>query len=63
MDAFEELTTSSFDVDISSGADAGDVVTIIVQAKVSDDNDNVGVIELELEVHVEGNYELSLIHI
>ena len=61
LDAFEELTTSSFDVVISSGADAGEVVTIIVQAKVSGDNDNVGVIERVIEVHVEGNYEVALL--
>ena len=64
LDAFEELTTpssSSFKVTISSSADAGEVVTIIIQAKVNDDNDNVGVIELEIEVRVEGEYNIQLI--
>ena len=64
LDAFEELTTpssSSVKVMISSGADAGEVVTIIVQAKVTDDNDNVGAIELEIEVRVEGEYNVQLI--
>ena len=64
LDAFEELTTpssSSVKVMISSGADAGEVVTIIVQAKVTDDNDNVGAVELEIEVRVEGEYNVQLI--
>jgi len=64
LDAFEELTTpssSSFKVTISSSADAGEVVTIIVLAKVNDDSDNVGAIELEIEVRVEGEYNIQLI--
>jgi WD40 repeat protein len=64
LDAFEEITTSSSSsvrVTISSGADAGEVVTIIVQAKVSDDNDNVGTIELELEVKVEAEYNVKIL--
>tara|TARA_B100001750_G_scaffold239030_1_gene246490 strand:- start:27 stop:2096 length:2070 start_codon:yes stop_codon:yes gene_type:complete len=64
LDAFEEITTSSSSsvkVTISSGADAGEVVTIIVQAKVTDDNDNVGAVELEIEVRVEGEYDVQLI--
>ena len=64
LDAFEELTTSSSSsakVTISSSADAGEVVTIIVQAKVTDDSDNVGIIELEIEVRVEGEYNVQLI--
>jgi len=64
LDAFEEITTpssSSVKVTISSSADAGEVVTIIVQAKVSDDNDNVGTIELEINVRVEGEYNVQLV--
>ena len=64
LDAFEEITTpssSSVKVTISSSADAGEVVTTIVQAKVSDDNDNVGTIELEIEVRVEGEYNVQLV--
>ena len=64
LDAFEEITTpssSSVKVTISSSADAGEVVTIIVQAKVSDDNDNVGTIQLEIEVRVEGDYNVQLV--
>jgi len=36
-------------------------VTIIVQAKVSDDNDHVGTIELEIEVRVVGEYNVQLV--
>jgi hypothetical protein len=64
LDAFEEITTpssSSVKVTISSGADAGEVVTIIIQAKVSDDSDGDFAIELEIEVRVEGEYNLQLI--
>nr|AIE96654.1 hypothetical protein [uncultured marine group II/III euryarchaeote AD1000_85_G06] len=64
LDAFEEITTSSSSsvkVTISSGADAGEVVTIIVQARVTDDNDNIGTVELEIEVRVEGEYDVQLI--
>ena len=64
LDAFEEITTpcsSSVKVTISSGADAGEVVTIIVQAKVSDDSDGDFAIELEIEVRVEGEYNVQLI--
>jgi hypothetical protein len=55
LDAFEETTTSSSDstkVGISSSADVGDTVTIIVLAKVTSDDGNEGAIELELEVTV-----------
>jgi len=64
LDAFEEITTSSSSsvkVTISSGADAGEVVTIIVQAKVSGDSDGDFAIELEIEVRVEGEYNVQLI--
>ena len=64
LDAFEEITTpssSSVKVTISSGADAGEVVTIIVQAKVSGDSDGDFAIELEIEVRVEGEYNVQLI--
>ena len=64
LDAFEEITTpssSSVKVTISSGADAGEVVTIIVQARVTDDNDHVGAVEMEIEVRVEGEYNVQLI--
>ena len=64
LDSFEEKMTSSSEgvrVTIASSADAGEVVTIIVQAKVSDDNDNIGVIELVIEVRVIGEYNVALI--
>jgi len=64
LDAFEETTTSSTEslsVTISSSADAGEVITIIVVAKVTTDNDLIGAIETEIEVRVEGNYEVQLI--
>ena len=64
LDAFEEITTSSSNslkITISSSADAGEVITIIVVAKVSTDNDLIGAIETEIQVRVEGNYEVQLI--
>ena len=64
LDAFEEITTpntKSLSVTISSSADAGEVITIIVVAKVTTDNELVGAIETEIEVRVEGNYEVQLI--
>ena len=64
LDAFEEITTSSsksLKITISSSADAGEVVTVIVVAKVSTDNDLIGAIETEIQVRVEGNYEVQLI--
>nr|AIE91339.1 hypothetical protein [uncultured marine group II/III euryarchaeote AD1000_117_B07] len=69
LDAFEGLTTPNnpanghtpFKVTISSDAGAGEVVTIIVLARVIDDSDNVGAIELEIEVRVEGEYDIQLI--
>ena len=63
LDAFEEITTSSSNslkISISSSADAGEVVTVIVIAKVSTDNDLIGAIETEIQVRVEGNYEVQL---
>jgi hypothetical protein len=63
LDAFEETTTSSTEslsVTISSSADAGEVITIIVVAKVTTDNDLIGAIETEIEVRVEGNYNIKL---
>jgi len=63
LDAFEETTTSSTEslsVTISSSADAGEVITIIVIAKVTTDNDLIGAIETEIEVRVEGNYNIKL---
>ena len=63
LDAFEETTTSSSEslsVTISSSADAGEVITIIVIAKVTNDNDLIGIIETEIEVRVEGNYRIEL---
>ena len=64
LDAFEELTTASSNslkISISSSADAGEVVTVIVVAKVSNDNELIGSIETEIEVHVEGDYDIQLL--
>jgi len=64
LDAFEQKTTSntkSLSVTISSTADAGEVITVIVVAKVTTDNELVGAIETEIEIRVEGNYEVQLI--
>ena len=69
LDAFEELTTPNnpqnghtpLKVTISSDAGAGEVVTIIVLARVIDDSDNVGAVELEIEVRVEGEYNVQLV--
>ena len=60
LDAFEEVTTSSstsFKVTISSSASAGEVLTIIVRATSVDNEIST---ELEIEVKVEGEYNVKL---
>ncbi|SVA47313.1 uncharacterized protein METZ01_LOCUS100167, partial [marine metagenome] len=60
LDAFEEVTTSSsnsFKVTISSSASAGEVLTIIVRATSIDNEIST---ELEIEVKVEGEYNVKL---
>ena len=47
-------------IGISSGADAGDVVTIVVKGKVSGDNDDIGAVQLEIEVSVQGEYNIQI---
>jgi hypothetical protein len=61
LDAFQEVTTSSstsFKVTISSSASAGEVLTIIVRATSVDDEIST---ELEIEVKVEGEYNIQLV--
>ena len=61
LDAFEERTTASsasLKVTISSSADAGEVVTILVAAT---SNDEELITELEIEVKVEGEYNILLV--
>ncbi|MEO2179836.1 MAG: hypothetical protein ABGW86_00975 [Candidatus Poseidoniia archaeon] len=66
LDAFEETTTSSTEslsVTISSSADAGEVITIIVIAKVTTCPAillDTCAIQTEIEVRVEGNYNIKL---
>ncbi len=61
LDSYEESSQAKVTIQISSGADAGDVVTIIVKAKVSGDNDDVGSVELEIEITVEGDYNVQIV--
>ena len=61
LDGFQETNSARFQVTISSGADAGDVITIIVEAVASDDLGKGESILIEVEVHVVGNYEVALL--
>ena len=56
-----ETNSARFQVTISSGADAGEVVTIIVEAVASDDQGKGESITMEVEVRVEGDYNVQLL--
>ena len=60
LDAFTESSAAKVEIDISSGADAGDVITVIVKARVMGDNDDIGAVELEIEVTVKGEYNVQI---
>ena len=61
LSRFQETNGAKFSIDISSGANAGEVVTIIVEATSSDDLGKGEPVTLEVEVRVEGNYNLRLL--
>ena len=61
LDAYEESSSAKIQIGISSGADAGDVVTVVVKGKVSGDNDDVGSIQLEIEISVQGEYNVQIV--
>ena len=61
LDTFEELTAANVKITISSDADAGEVVTIIVQAIASDQSGEGEPVELEIEISVVGEYDLTFI--
>ena len=61
LDQFQETNSAKFQVTISSGADAGEVVTIIVEAIASDDQGKGESVIIEVEVKVEGNYNVQLL--
>ncbi len=61
LDGFQETNSARFQVTISSGADAGEVVTIIVEAIASDDQGSGGYITIAVEVYVEAPYNVQLI--
>ncbi len=61
LDAYEESSSAKVQIGISSGADAGDVVTIVVKGKVSGDNDDIGSIQLEIQISVEGEYNVQIV--
>ena len=61
LDGFQETNSARFSVTISSGADAGEVVTIIVQAIASDDQGKGEAVDVEVEVRVEGDYNVQLL--
>ena len=61
LDAYEESSSAKVQIGISSGADAGDVVTIVVKGKVSGDNEDIGAVQLEIEVSVQGEYNVQIV--
>jgi hypothetical protein len=61
LDAFTESSSARVSIDISSGADAGDVVTVIIKARVIGDNDDIGAVELEIKVTVKGEYNVQIV--
>ena len=61
LDAYEESSSARIQIGISSGADAGDVVTVVVKGKVSGDNDDIGSIQLEIEISVQGEYNVQIV--
>ena len=61
LDGFQETNSARFSVTISSGADAGEVVTIIVEAIASDDQGKGESVLMEVEVRVEGDYNVQLL--
>ena len=61
LDGFQETNSARFQVTISSGADAGEVVTIIVEAVATDDQGKGESVLMEVEVRVEGNYNVQLL--
>ena len=61
LDAFEEQTAANVKITISSDADAGEVVTIIVQAIASDDSGEGNAVELEIQISVGGEYDLTFL--
>ena len=61
LGSFEENNAVSVDIIISSSADAGEVVTIIIQAIASDSAGEGEPVEIKIEISVKGEYELQLI--
>ena len=61
LDSYEESSSARVTIGISSGADAGDVVTIIVKARVSGDSNEDDDLELEIEVTVKGDYNVQIV--
>ncbi len=61
LDSYEESSSAKVTIGIASGADAGDVVTIIIKAKVSGDNDDIGAVEMEIEITVQGEYNVQIV--
>ena len=61
LDAYEESSSAKIQIGISSGADAGDVVTVVVKGKVSGDNDDIGSIQLEIQISVQGEYNVQIV--
>ncbi len=61
LDAYEESSSAKIQIGISSGADAGDVVTVVVKGKVSGDNDDIGSVQLEIEISVQGEYNVQIV--
>ena len=61
LEKYTETSQAKVSIGISSGADAGDVVTIVVKGKVSGDNEDIGAVQLEIEVSVQGEYNVQIV--
>jgi|TARA_B100001094_G_scaffold77516_2_gene73860 hypothetical protein len=61
LEGFQETNSARLSITISSGADAGEVVTIIVEAIAIDDQGKGESVLIEVEVRVEGNYNVQLL--
>ena len=61
LEGFQETNSGRLQITISSGADAGEVVTVWVEAIASDDLGKGEGVLIKVEVRVEGNYNVQII--
>ena len=60
LDSFEEFSAARVKITISSDAQAGEVITVIVKAIASDSSGAGDPVELDFEISVQGEYDLAL---